>query len=95
MPRRRSSFGRSRGSSSRRTSSTKAPNKQSSTQNKPQAKSGGMFSGLMGSIMTGMAFGAGSEVAHQAVRGVMNSGDSNVEQHAPVQDTQSQSQGSS
>ncbi len=37
---------------------------------------GGMFSGLMGTMATGMAFGAGSEVAHQAVRGLMGGGQS-------------------
>ncbi len=35
-----------------------------------------MMSGLGGTLMTGMAFGAGSEVAHQAVRGIMGSGNS-------------------
>ena len=30
--------------------------------------------GLGSTLMTGMAFGAGSEVAHQAVRGIMGSG---------------------
>ena len=35
---------------------------------------GGMMSGLGGTLMTGMAFGAGSEIAHQAVRGMMGSG---------------------
>ena len=30
--------------------------------------------GLGSTIMTGMAFGAGSEIAHQAVRGVMGGG---------------------
>jgi len=30
-----------------------------------------MFSGFMGTMVSGMAFGAGSEVAHQAVRSVM------------------------
>ena len=39
-------------------------------------QSGGMMSGLGGTLMTGMAFGAGSEVAHQAVRGLMGSGSS-------------------
>ena len=29
------------------------------------------MSGIGSTIMTGMAFGAGSEVAHQAVRGIM------------------------
>ena len=33
-----------------------------------------MMSGLAGTVMTGMAFGAGSEVAHQAVRSVMGGG---------------------
>ena len=37
-------------------------------------QSGGMMSGLGSTLMTGMAFGAGSEIAHQAVRGVMGSG---------------------
>ena len=35
---------------------------------------GGMMSGLGSTMMTGMAFGAGSEVAHQAVGGMMGSG---------------------
>ena len=35
-----------------------------------------MMSGLGGTLMQGMAFGAGSEVAHQAVRGIMGSGSS-------------------
>ena len=33
-----------------------------------QSSGGGMMSGLMGTMAQGMAFGAGSEVAHQAVR---------------------------
>lgn len=40
----------------------------------PTQSSGGMFSGFGSTIMQGMAFGAGSEVAHQAVRGVMGGG---------------------
>eukprot|EP00898_Chlorokybus_atmophyticus_P003640 jgi/Chlat1/4277/Chrsp29S04367 len=32
---------------------------------------GGMFSGLMGSVATGMAMGTGSAVAHRAVDGLM------------------------
>lgn len=31
----------------------------------------GMMSGLGSTLATGMAFGAGSEVAHQAIRGIM------------------------
>ena len=50
-----------------------------------QAQSGGMLSGMMGTMFTGMAFGAGSEVAHQAVRGVMG-GNS----HAAPADSQQQ-----
>ena len=33
-----------------------------------------MFSGIMGTMVSGMAFGAGSEVAHQAVRSMMGTG---------------------
>lgn len=34
-------------------------------------RSPGMMSGIGSTIATGMAFGAGSEIAHQAIRGVM------------------------
>lgn len=40
----------------------------------PTHQSGGMLGGIGSTIMTGMAFGAGSEVAHQAVRGMMGGG---------------------
>ena len=85
--------GGSRGGSSRgRSSSPQPPPRQTQAPTKPmpqqtqpqtQAKSGGGFlSGIGSTIMTGMAFGAGSEVAHQAVRSVMG-GDSHgkTEQH--------------
>lgn len=36
--------------------------------------SGGMMGGLGQTLVTGMAFGAGSEIAHQAVRSVMGGG---------------------
>ena len=49
--------------------------------------SGGMMSGLGGTIMQGMAFGAGSEVAHQAVRSVMGGG-SGHGGHAPAEQQQ-------
>jgi hypothetical protein len=39
-----------------------------------------MMSGIGSTIMTGMAFGAGSEVAHQAVRGIMGGGNSHGQQ---------------
>ena len=50
-------------------------------------QSGGMFSGIGSTLMTGMAFGAGSEVAHQAVRGMMGGGS-----HNQVQEQQGQQQ---
>ena len=59
----------------------------------PQA-GGGMMSGMGGMMMTGMALGAGSEVGHQVVRGMMGSGSSghgNQQQEgAPVQNYQQQ-----
>ena len=33
-----------------------------------------MMGGIGGMVLTGMAFGAGSAIAHEAVRGVMGSG---------------------
>ena len=87
MPRRRSSFGRS--SRSRRSSTTRTPPR-TSQQSQPQQKSGGLFSGLMGTMFQGMAFGAGSEVAHTAVRGMMG-GDSGHGQ-APPQEAPAQGQ---
>ena len=56
------------------------------------------MSGLGGTLMTGMAFGAGSEVAHQAVRGMMGSGGSGghggqeQQQQAPAQYQEGQPQ---
>ena len=48
------------------------------------------MSGLGGAVATGMAMGAGSEIAHQAIRGIMGSGSSGhgapqQQQAAPVQ----------
>ncbi len=68
--------GGSRGSSrsppprSSATTSRPQPTQQPHTQ-APVQQSGGMLSGIGSTIMTGMAFGAGSEIAHQAVRGLM------------------------
>ena len=47
---------------------------------------GGMMSGIGSTIMTGMAFGAGSEIAHQAVRGMMGGSGSHGGQQVQQQD---------
>jgi len=57
---------------------------QSQTAQKP-----GMLSGIGSTIMQGMAFGAGSEVAHQAVRGIMGGNSHQVAQQ-PAQQQQAQ-----
>jgi predicted lipid-binding transport protein (Tim44 family) len=65
--------GSSRSSSPTRSSPARAqpaPVRQPAPVQAP-AQSGGMFSGFMGTMVSGMAFGAGSEVAHQAVRSMM------------------------
>ena len=58
-----------------------------------------MFSGLGSTLATGMAFGAGSEIAHQAVRGMSGGGQpqqviyqQGPGQMAPPQDYNAQSQ---
>ena len=78
MPRRRSSFGGRSSSNSRNTRTAQAPRQapaQGQTQSRP-----GMFGSLMGTMFQGMAFGAGSEVAHQTMRSWMG-GDSQAQQH--------------
>lgn len=50
----------------------------------PQGGLGGIGGGGLGSALaTGMAMGAGSEIAHQAIRGVMGGGSGHG--NAPVQ----------
>lgn len=63
------------------------------TQPPPQTtQSGGMMSGIGSTIMTGMAFGAGSEVAHQAVRGMMGGSSHGQQQEVTQQPQQYQQQ---
>jgi hypothetical protein len=66
-------------------------------QQQAPAQGGGMMSGLGGTVMTGMAFGAGSEIAHQAVRGIMGSGSGHggapQQQMAPEQQMAPSNQG--
>ena len=88
---RRSGFSRSRSNS--RSGSTTAPPKTAPNQT-PQAQSRpGLFGGLMGTMFQGLAFGAGSEVAHQAIRGVTGgSGHQQVEQTQQQDMNQTQAQ---
>ncbi len=46
--------------------------------------------GIMSTVVTGMALGAGSEVGHQAVRAMMGGGSSSHAQEAPQQQAQPQ-----
>lgn len=89
--------GGSRGGSSRSRSPSPAPPPRQTTaptrpmpaQTQPTAQtqqSGGFLSGIGSTIMTGMAFGAGSEVAHQAVRSFM--GGSSHSNNAPQEQQQ-------
>ena len=49
-----------------------------------------MGGGLMGTMATGMAFGAGSAIAHEGVRAVMGGGSGHgaAQQQAPAQELQ-------
>ncbi|CAG9336002.1 unnamed protein product [Blepharisma stoltei] len=90
MPRRSGggmkSSGFSRSSGPSRTARP-APSPQQSA---PQAQQRpGIMSGLAGTVMQGMAFGAGSEIAHTAVRGLMGGNSHEAhEQQAPAQQVQ-------
>lgn len=52
----------------------------------------GMFSGFGSMMAQGMAFGAGSEVAHQAVRGIMGTGSGHSQPAEQQQQYQQQPQ---
>ena len=95
MPRGGGSRGRSSSPRSPPPRQTQAPTRPMPAQTQPQTQQGGGFlSGIGSTIMTGMAFGAGSEVAHQAVRSVMGGGSHQNEatehQQAPQQQQQYQ-----
>jgi len=86
----------SRGASpTRNTTYAQAPIRQSAPTTQ-SGSTGGVFSGFMGTMVQGMAFGAGSEVAHQAVRSVMGTNHDQqqvvVQQAAPQEMTQQQRQ---
>lgn len=71
MPRRGSSGFGSRGSSPRYSSRSSFANTRPQPQFVQPTRQPGMFSGLGSTLATGMAFGAGSAIAHQAIRGIM------------------------
>lgn len=91
---------RSRSPPSRSTNTATRPMPQKTTPppTQTQQSSGtGLMGGLGGMVMQGMAFGAGSEVAHQAVRGIMGSGSGShqqqeVQQQPPPPQQQQQQQ---
>ena len=93
MPR-RSSFSRSSNSNSRSSQAAAAPRpSQSKPSTQPKAQSSpGFLSSMMGTMAQGLAFGAGSEVAHQAVRGIMGS---NSNTHQSTAQTQAEPQAQS
>lgn len=53
---------------------------------------GSMMGGIGSMVVGGMAFGAGSEIAHQAVRGIMGTGSSHGNQQEAPQQQQQQTQ---
>ncbi len=92
-----SSWGSSRSASPRNTTQSQSRGFGQRTQptptqtSQPPAQSGGMMSGIGSTIAQGMAFGAGSEVAHQAVRSVMG-GNSHGNEQKPMENNQQQQQ---
>ena len=67
----------------KRSATAAAPPRSSQTQQRPS-----MMSGLGGTLMQGMAFGAGSEIAHTAVRGMMGGSSHGYEGHEVQEQTQ-------
>ncbi len=80
------SRGSSRSPPPRSSATTSRPMQQQQTKVPPQqtqtSSGGGLLSGIGSTIISGMAFGAGSEVAHQAVRSLMGGSSHNQQQVA-------------
>ena len=87
---RRSSFGSSRNSSNRSSQSYAQPKPVQGNQPVKIESKPGLMSGMMGTMFQGLAFGAGSEVAHQAVRGMIG-GNGNTHQETALQQNSTQS----
>lgn len=87
MPRRSGGgFGGGRRSSPTRSSTTaQAPPKQTPM---AQQQSGGFLSNMAGTFMTGIGLGAGSEVGHQAMRGLMGGGSHQGEAQGVIDQSQ-------
>ena len=66
-----------------------APRPAAAPMQQAPAQGGGMMSGMGGMVMTGMALGAGSEVGHMAVKGLMGGGSSGSH-GAPAEQQQQQ-----
>ena len=71
------------------------PQQPAQTQSHPpvqQSTGGGMMGGIGSTIMTGMAFGGGSEIGHQVVRSMMggnsHSQEGKLQQEQPMQNQQ-------
>lgn len=66
--------------------------------NTPMQSGGGMLGGIGQTIVTGMAFGGGSEIGHQVVRGLMGGNSHNNQpvqnhnQNQPMESNQNQNQ---
>ena len=104
MPRQSRSSGRSSGSRSSSFSSGRTANKttrsSNTSQQQPaytsqsktpmqQSTGGSMMWGIGSTIVQGMAFGGGSEIAHQAVRSMMGGSSSHPNEVRPNQEVQS------
>merc|ERR1711879_1115250 len=89
MPRRGGGFGGSRSSSPNRSAPTRTapPPQQAKPQAPAQQQGGGFMSMMAGTMAQGLAFGAGSEVAHRVVGGMMG-GSGHQQEQAPVQQQQ-------
>ena len=84
------SRGSSRSPPPRSTTTATRPQPQQSPIQQAPTQSGGMLGGIGSTIMQGMAFGAGSEVAHQAVRSFMGGSSHQQVQEQPQQQQHSQ-----
>lgn len=81
MPR-KSSFSRSSSRPTPNRNTTQAAPRPNATPSRTTNSQPGFFSNMMGSIATGIGFGAGSEVGHQAVRSLFGGSNTHTQQTA-------------
>ena len=93
MPRRPTFSSPSKRSNSRNTATTTAPRYNQAPMQSQSKSQGGFMSNMVGTMFQGMAFGAGSEVAHNVIGSLMGRGNTNQATPVEAQNVQADNTG--